>query len=389
MSTLYFLQYRTMDELLGAVMTDLSAFNADSSIETAELIKIAQDCTYSLGLKIYQTKETILDIEHGRTKLPADFHIMNYGLLCNHWETVYPSISNGIQGHTVMTSHTSPNLTTCPCWSVTCTNAVSVPVTFCDNSTKVVDFTAGTTKICASNIDISQAPAGVIAIATNSFCFMDHSTGDFNCNLPSCNTCNSTPCNCNTVHADPWFKNKVYSLCDNTVGVKVVEQCKFETREYTTFEKVYFVTSKQATAFTLNAQFRQSCNRAQIRNNFIELGVNHGKLYICYEGAMEDEDGNLLVLDHPKINMYYEYSLKKRILENLYLNGDPDLERRLQYVINELRVARASALAIAAMPDYSDMVNNYSAHRLNAYGKYMLPFQRMYGSEGYIQYNNY
>ena len=32
---------------------------------------------------------------------------------------------------------------------------------------------------------------------------------------------------------------------------------------------------------------------------------------------MENEEGDLLVLDHPYCNEYYEYALKQRILENM------------------------------------------------------------------------
>jgi hypothetical protein len=37
---------------------------------------------------------------------------------------------------------------------------------------------------------------------------------------------------------------------------------------------------------------------------------------------MENEEGDLLVLDHPYCNEYYEYALKQRILENMLFDGE-------------------------------------------------------------------
>ena len=47
-----------------------------------------------------------------------------------------------------------------------------------------------------------------------------------------------------------------------------------------------------------------------------------GKVYLSYQGAMENDQGDLLVLDHPYCNEYYEYAIKQRILENMVWNGE-------------------------------------------------------------------
>ena len=58
---------------------------------------------------------------------------------------------------------------------------------------------------------------------------------------------------------------------------------------------------------------------------------------------MEDDEGNLLVPDHDRINEYYEYALKSRILENLYLNGE-DVSQKMRLVEQRLREDRNIAL---------------------------------------------
>jgi len=59
-------------------------------------------------------------------------------------------------------------------------------------------------------------------------------------------------------------------------------------------------------------------------------------VYISYQGAMEDEDGNLLVLDHPYCNEYYEYALKERILENMVFAGE-NVGQQLALIAQKLR----------------------------------------------------
>ena len=44
----------------------------------AQLIKVATRVNYDLGLRIHRTKEIVLDIEHGKAKLPNDFAYLNY-----------------------------------------------------------------------------------------------------------------------------------------------------------------------------------------------------------------------------------------------------------------------------------------------------------------------
>jgi len=400
--TLKSLQYRTFDELLGSVMVDFANWNSDNVIEPAELIKIAQKCNYQLGLKINQTKETILEVEHNRAKLPADFYQLNIALLCSHYTTVVPYPTNGIQTQNVQvyTNMISPNLTTCPCWTVVSSGA-QADVIGCDGTKTSVYFppnddgTAKTTKICATSIDTANAhPLGQLTVSTSSFCYHDYNTGTETCDKPAdiCGTCNLTPCTCNSFNPDPWFQDKVYSLCDDTVGVKVIQECQYEVRHYTEFAKLYMVPAKEATAFCVNTQFRDCANTGQIKDGFIQLSLECGKLYICYEGAMENEQGELLVLDHPLINEFYEWSLKYRILSNLYLNGEPDIERRLSMCKEELRVARIQAMSITSMPDYRDLTMSIDARRSNMHGKFFKPFERYfypYSIYGYNQQGYY
>ncbi len=90
-------------------------------------------------------------------------------------------------------------------------------------------------------------------------------------------------------------------------------------------------------------------DEVNIENGWLYANFKCGKVYLNYQGTMEDADGNLLVPDHPTLNEYYEYALKERILENLSIEGE-DVERRLGLMQTKLRAAQSQATLLVAMP---------------------------------------
>ena len=66
-------KYRTFNQLYEDVSVDFANYALENMIDPAQLIKVATRVNYDLGLRIHRTKEVVLDIEHGRAKLPEDF----------------------------------------------------------------------------------------------------------------------------------------------------------------------------------------------------------------------------------------------------------------------------------------------------------------------------
>jgi hypothetical protein len=150
------------------------------------------------------------------------------------------------------------------------------------------------------------------------------------------------------------------------VYVQVVEKRKHETRTYNTFERMHIATSSgRIDALNDTASGRTG----YIKNGFIYTNVDEGQLFISYQGALEDDGGNLLVLDHPVINEYYEYAMKQRILENLYINGE-DVSQRMQLIEQRLRGARNNALSIVNTPNFAEMYKVWQMNRKAQYNKY-------------------
>jgi hypothetical protein len=78
------------------------------------------------------------------------------------------------------------------------------------------------------------------------------------------------------------------------------------------------------------------------------------------------------------INEYYEYALKQRLLENLYMNGE-DVTQKMQLIEQRLRAARNNALTIVNTPDFGEMYKLWQANRKAQYSRYYNMFKSTEG----------
>lgn len=394
------LEFRTLDQLLDEVKVDLYAYDQQSNIQTAELIKIAQRCNYDLGLRITRTRETILEIEHGRAKLPANFSIMNFALVCQSYKVSwgqygYPTgYGNQVVGNPAQPL--APTLTTCPCWTIVSLGAQTT-VTMCDGTTETVFFPANddgsakTTKICAMSI----TPHANLTLTEGSGCYWDAVNG-YMCDKPDNCGCDTTTENtaCVGINPDPWKQARIQTFCkDQTSELVIVQEGSGYHREYTNFINVVFVPTKYASDFSNPNKFPPGgCLTAEIRNGFVYFPtMDCGKLYINYQGILEDDDGNLLVLDHPEINMYYESAVKERILQNLYFNEGDEKSRTLWKEMQQIyKQDRQRALSIVNTPEVYEMQQTYQLMRRQKEWRYFNPFSKYYGNIwGIVSFNEY
>ena len=287
------LKYRTFDELLGEISTDFAIYNNEGLIEPAQLIKIAQKVNYDLGLRIHGTKETIIDVENKKAKLPDDFYVMNYAYLCSTFQVTYRTPSGRETENVITGTGPTPYKDPCP-----------------------------------------------------------------KCYKPEPDCC------CEATYTQE---------CQNgeSIFVQVVEKRKTETRIYETFDRV---------KIAVDTGRRDALNNTTggtvgyIKNNFIYTNIDTGRLFISYQGAMEDSEGNLLVLDHPMINEYYEYAIKQRLLENLFINGE-DVAQKMQLIEGKLKAARNYALTIVNTPDFAEFKRNWEMNRKAMYHRYYNMFK--------------
>lgn len=173
-----------------------------------------------------------------------------------------------------------------------------------------------------------------------------------------CSKCEED-CRCETTYTQE---------CQNgeKIFVQVVEKRKYETYTYKNFGKLRIATDT-GRVDALDDRFGGATG--YIKNGFLYTNFQEGKVFISYQGALEDDEGNLLVVDQPMINEYYEYALKMRILENMYLNGE-DVVQKIQLMEPRLRAARNNALSIVNTPDFAEIKKLWETNRKAQYHKY-------------------
>jgi len=396
MASINEISYRTFDELLDSVRLDLISFNSAGDIDAANLIKKAQQINYELGLRIYMQKETMLEVEHHRAKLPADFHQSLLTLICHNYRHVQNAPWNG----NVLLEEIIPPIPAnpCPCFTVVTTahnpEGVTTNIIDCYGNSRTVLFvpnninqgTIPYTKICASSIDTVNTSGGTLTVTTNSNCGIDPSTGSYSCAFTtSCDICQVTHDSpCPEVVINPYPLGKTRSICNDQINIKILQFCMSEVRCYEQFERLWIVPHIEASAFSSQDQFSSGKCEASISKGFLYTPhMECTKVYMNYLGAMEDDDGNLLVLDHPVINAYYKWSLVEMILENLWLNGEEGLINRVKYAAGKKEEYRSQSMAIVNMPNYRDMINTIQVLRANHNRQYYHSLSRYYGRLGY------
>jgi hypothetical protein len=318
----YTLRYRSFDQLLEDVTIDLNTFALENMIEPQQLIKLARKLNYELGLRINQQKEVVLDVCHGRVKLPDDFYVWNYAMVCNEY-------------------------------------------------TENVGYDMGGTNI--QEVPYKEFPSTVNQCAPETV---------------NCRSCNSNPCKhtaaCDLNHpiVDPipteYDPNNPYG--NTCIAPRVFMNCKGDkyeliqvinpslTRTYRSLTPLRMVRSQEIHCDCPNLYFN-TLDQGYLKNGYLFTTFDTGKVYVNYMGEMEDENGNLLVPDHALINDYYEYALKKRIIENLALNGE-DVAQRLQLIIPEFKAARNNALSLVNTPNFKEIEELWWQNRRAQYAKY-------------------
>ena len=184
-----------------------------------------------------------------------------------------------------------------------------------------------------------------------------------------CTVCNqpSEDCGCESV----------VTVCENKY-VKVMHRKNYVTKEYTEFKRLYVRPAKAVDPICSAKPDYDHWMEAELKNGYLYIiGIDTGTVYLNYLGNLEDDNGNLLVMDHPMINEYYEYAIKQRILENLYMNGE-DVVQKMQLIEQRLRPARNNALTIVNTPDFKEMYNLWKLNREAMYGKYYNMFKSYY-----------
>lgn len=320
----YTLHYRPFDQLLEDVSIDMNALALENMIEPQQLIKVAKRINYDLGLRINQTKEIILEVCHGKVKLPDNFYTFNFAFICGEYvdHVGYGGMSGGTNIQEVPYHETPSTVNQCAPPTVNCRSCNANP---CNH-----------TAACDLNHPI-----------------VDPIPTEYDPNNPYGNTC---------------VPPRVFMNCKGEKYELIQILNTGATRRYSRLIPLRMKQSQEIECDCPNLYY-DTANQGWIKNGFLFTTFETGKVYLNYQGAMEDEAGNLLVPDHDLLNDYYEYALKQRLLENLFMNGE-DVSARLQLIEQKLRAARNQALSLVNTPNFKELEQMWWTNRRAMYNKY-------------------
>ena len=151
---------------------------------------------------------------------------------------------------------------------------------------------------------------------------------------------------------------------------KLVQNVTYETRTYTSLMPIRMINNPREIDCDCPNLYWDSSITGYIKDGWFYTSFETGTVYINYQGNLEDNEGNLLVVDHDVINEYYEYALKQRIIENLIMNDEEVNPNKIQLIEQRYRAARNNALSIVNMPNFAELKQLYQANRNAQYSKY-------------------
>ena len=76
----------------------------------------------------------------------------------------------------------------------------------------------------------------------------------------------------------------------------------------------------------------KSIYSVDLEDGLFKVPFKNGQLYVSYLGNLQNNDGEIMIPFHPLLNNYYEYAVKEKILMDIFMNSEADVEKKLQYM---------------------------------------------------------
>lgn len=352
-------QYRTFQELIDSVSIDLKGIDWENMIEPIELIKVAERLNTQLGIKIAPSIDRCIQIEKGRAKLPSGFHSMNTAWLLQDVleKRGIDAIQKTYVDTLVENLQTAQDLVNAVYSGIRKTQFQTV-ITSLAKGVNVVKHTLNTDDIL------------VQALSENDEILLFSFSAPNNCDIIINNESNRDFNNVKITVAT----GKSFSDVDNLNTVvsenTVTVTSRHQAVVYGNPEQIELVNPRfhQAPQLVMGVTNRRV---GYIKNGWIAIpSVRSGLLRLNYKSLMENENGDYIVLDHPLVNDYYEYSIKERIFENLVLAGHVEYSQRMQMMAMKAEQNKLTANGYTSTPDFAEMKRAHTFNRARAYHKF-------------------
>jgi len=358
------LEYRTFDELLDSVKIDLKTYDLEGMIEGQELLKIAIRINRELGLKLNPNQQECIEIHDNKGRLPINFHVLNYALICEE-KSSNVIVENSIR-KTFMEDAAEMMLSMKEMlnsrqslreesYTVTLNPGINIikhSLKTTDIMVQVIDNETGG----ILNYEFGVANEGEVSILNDAIGAVEN----VRIMLIGRDLGN--------------YSKGIAEISTDTEGYAIIKYLK-SNRCVTYSHNAPIEIKNERTVNKIHHSHEASHYSAYLKSNFIHTNFSEGVVYLNYAGTMEDSDGNLLVLDHPFVNEYYEYSFKERIFENMFANGEATVLSRLQMYSQKIRAVKNNAFSYVNTPDFRVLKNIHDVNKRAMHHKYYNMFK--------------
>lgn len=355
------LSYRTFDELYDSATSDLKMYDLENMTTRFDLIKVAKRINSDLGIRITQPKHKIIEVSKGVARLPFDMKVLNHAVILEGRKVTKPT--------ELLRTYTDGLLD----------GLLQTKLFQISNFTMTLDIVPG-----ANGIPHNLETENLIVQAFGS----DGSLLQFDVeivNEMSINILNASPQTVRDVKVvvigakassseSMQTITDVVEIADSPHNPYVIRWTDHSFTKYNRFVRMVLEKSKSISPDSHNYFQGQCFNRGYIKNGFLHTNFDEGEVLVSYQSTMEDEEGRLIVLDHDEINEYYEYAIKERILENLYLAGE-DVAQRLQLIQGKLTLNRNLAKSYVNTPDFNEIKKVIEMNRKAMHRRFYSSFQ--------------
>lgn len=344
----YTLQFKTFEEFVNEVRQDMPRYDYAGIVDPSQIIRQVLYCYRDLGIRIYQVKQTVLEMKENRVKLPDTFHSINFAILCFQREVVDIPIQ-GIQLWADVDYPEENKLY----------GMVPKYKPYPEVSDKCYPEQRPEVKLnCCGNVETEQ-----VFTLENGSCYVKPNTDQ--------NGCPSVP-----VKYD-------FKVCVDKRGT-IYQVVKGNI--YNFKQKIPLKMSLRCFDDSIIA-----CHDCQpnyetpytycIANSFMSIQLPKNTIiydpyiYINYVSIPSDENGNILIPAEAVINEYFLYTVKERILENVLINGmDTSVQAKLQYITQKKIEARYKAKHYVNRPNMKELRNAWQINRMAMYQRYIQAF---------------
>lgn len=173
------------------------------------------------------------------------------------------------------------------------------------------------------------------------------------------------------------WKRKTTCLWEKECKQVIYQKCDEQWQEFSNLHLVRLTEKsfKRCWGSCPNFHSRSGMSIDIGDDNIITCSFECGELYLNYVGSMEDENEDLLVLDHPLAEPYYEAAVTHHILKSVFRNKLDDVQGIYNDAIRDLARARLAAELFVNMPEYNEVRDSIQANRVKLHAKYFNPIE--------------